>query len=153
MDDHGSSGWARLLPGKQAGMLRSIAWLVLVLGVGVGVHFTLQGIIQSGDAEKRKGPDLAKVERLEAADPVHGAKVRAGMDKYESICRLCHHRTGQGGKFTPPIVGKGAQYVEKMLKLYRSGTHVGPMTNLMAPWARELSDQDINNLAAYVETL
>jgi cytochrome c553 len=27
------------------------------------------------------------------------------------------------------------------------------MTNLMAPWARELSDQDISNLAAYVETL
>jgi len=153
MADHGSSGWERTRPGKQAGMLRSFVWLVLVVGVGVGVHFTLQGIIQSGDAEKRKGPDLAKVERLEAADPVHGAKVRAGMDKYESICRLCHHRTGQGGKFTPPIVGKGAQYVEKMLKLYRSGTHVGPMTNLMAPWARELSDQDINNLAAYVETL
>ena len=134
-------------------MLRSLAWLVLVVVVGVGVHFTLQGIIQSGDAEKRKGPDLAKVARLEAADPVHGAKVRAGMEKYESICRLCHHRTGQGGKFTPPIAGRNAQYIEAMLKLYRSGTHVGQMTNLMAPWAKELSDQDISNLAAYVETL
>ena len=134
-------------------MLRKVSWLILVAIVGIGVHFVLQGIIQSGDPEKRKGPDLAKVERLEAADPVHGAKVRAGMVKYESICRLCHHRTGQGGKFTPPIAGKSAQYVETMLKLYRSGKHVGPMTNLMAPWAKELSDDDIVNLAAYVEIL
>jgi cytochrome c553 len=134
-------------------MLRSFAWLALVVAVGFGVHFSLQGIIQSGDAEMRKGPDVAKVARLEAADPVHGAKVRAGMIKYESICRLCHHRTGHGGKFTPPIAGKTAEHVKSMLKLYRSGTHVGPMTNLMAPWAKELSDEDIDNLAAYIETL
>jgi cytochrome c553 len=134
-------------------MLRKLAWLVLVLGVGIGVHFALQGIIQSGDPEKRKGPDLAKVARIEASDPVLGAKVRAGMIKYESICRLCHHRTGQGGKFTPPIAGKGEERIEMMLRLYRSGYQVGPMTNLMAPWAKELSDEDIVNLAAYVNTL
>lgn len=134
-------------------MLRKLGWLILVVAVGIGVHFALQNIIQSGDPEKRRGPDLAKVERLEAADPVHGAKVRAGMVKYESTCRLCHHRTGQGGKFTPPIADQTAERVELMLKLYRSGTHVGPMTNLMAPWATELSDEDIGNLAAYVETL
>ncbi|MDP2155805.1 MAG: cytochrome c [Sulfuricella sp.] len=119
----------------------------------VGVHFALQRIIQSGDAEKRKGPDLAKLQQLEATDPVRGAKVRAGMVKYESICRLCHHRTGQGGKFTPPIAGKTAERVELMLKLYRGGTQVGSLTNLMAPWAADLSDEDIRNLASYVETL
>jgi cytochrome c553 len=134
-------------------MYRSFAWLALVVAVGIGVHFSLQGIIHSGNAENRKGSDVAKVERLEAADPVHGAKVRAGMVKYESICRLCHHSTGHGGKFTPPIAGKTAKYVESMLNLYRSGKHVGPMTNLMAPWAKELTDEDIVNLAAYVETL
>lgn len=134
-------------------MFRKLGWLLLVLAVGIGVHFTIQGIIEGGDAEKRKGPDLEKVARLEAADPIHGAKVRAGMVKYESICRLCHHRTGQGGKFTPPIVGRTAEQTEALLKLYRSGTHMGPMTNLMAPWAKELSDEDIGNLAAYIETL
>lgn len=134
-------------------MLRSIAWVILVAAVGLGVHFGLQGIIQSGDAEKRKGPNLAKVEQIEAADPVHGAKVRAGMIKYESICRLCHHRNGHGGKFTPAIAGRGAERIEMMLRLYRSGYKVGPMTNLMAPWAKELSDEDIVNLAAYVDTL
>ena len=134
-------------------MFRKISWLILVIAVGIGVHFALQNIIQSGDPEKRKGPDLAKVARLEAADPVHGAKVRAGMVKYESICRLCHHRTGQGGKFTPPITGRTAEQVEILLKLYRSGVQRGPLTNLMAPWAKDLTDEDISNLAAYVETL
>jgi len=134
-------------------MFRKLSWLVLVVAVGIGVHFALQNIIQSGDPEKRKGPNLAEVARLEAADPVHGAKVRAGMVKYESICRLCHHRTGQGGKFTPPINGRTAEQVEILLKLYRSGAQRGPLTNLMAPWAKDLTDEDISNLAAYVETL
>ncbi len=134
-------------------MFRKLAWLLLVVAVGVGVHFALQDIIQSGDPEQRRGPDLAKVERLEAADPVRGAKVRAGMVKYESVCRLCHHRTGQGGKFTPPVAGRTAEQVKIMLKMYRSGAHMGPLTNLMAPWAADLTDEDIDNLAAYIETL
>jgi cytochrome c len=134
-------------------MLRKLSWLVLVLTVGLGVHFALQNIIHSGDPENLKGPDLAKIEQLEAADPVHGARVRAGMVKYESICRLCHHRTGHGGKFTPSIVGSTAERTEIMLKLYRGGNQMGPLTNLMAPWAAELTDEEISNLAAYVETL
>lgn len=134
-------------------MLRKYWWILLVVAVAAGVHFTAQNIIRHGNPENLKGPDLAKVARIEAEDPVRGAKVRAGLNKYESICRLCHHRTGHGGKFTPPIGGRPAAYVEHMLKLYRSGAKVGPMTNLMAPWAKELSDEDISNLAAYVETL
>lgn len=134
-------------------MFRSIGWIMLVVAVGVGVHFALQGIIQSGDAEKRKGPDYAKLEQLQAVDPSRAAVVRAGMDKYESICRLCHHRLGIGGKFTPAIAGRPEDWVTAMLRTYRSGKQVGPLTNLMAPWAAELTDEDIKNLAAYVSTL
>lgn len=143
-----------LLPRPQGrGHARKLSWLALVLAVGIGVHFALQGIIQSGDAEKRKGPDLAKLEQLEAVDPQRAARARAGMVKYESVCRLCHHRTGIGGKFTPPIVGKTEEGVELLLKLYRDGVQMGPLTNLMAPWAAELSDEEIGNLAAYIATL
>lgn len=134
-------------------MFRGIGWIVLVLAVGSGVHIALQRIIQSGDAEKRKGPDLSKLERLQASDPSRAATVRAGMEKYESICRLCHHRLGIGGKFTPAITGRPEEWVAAMLAAYRSGTQIGPLTNLMAPWAKDLSDEDIKNLAAYVSTL
>ena len=134
-------------------MRQRIGWIALVLAVGAGVHFTLQEIIQSGDAEHRRGPDLSKLERLQAIDPSRAATVRAGMEKYESICRLCHHRAGTGGKFTPPIAGRSEESVVIMLKAYRSGTQLGPLTNLMAPWAAELSDEDIKNVAAYIATL
>jgi cytochrome c len=134
-------------------MLQRVGWIALVLAVGGGVHFALQGIIESGDAEQRRGPDLAKLERLQASDPARAATVRAGMEKYESICRLCHHRAGTGGKFTPSIAGRSEESVMALLKAYRSGTQLGPLTNLMAPWAVELSDEDIKNLAAYVATL
>lgn len=138
-------------PGR--GHVRKLGWLLLVLAVGIGVHFVLQGIIQSGDAEKRKGPDLTRLEQLERTDPVRAARVRAGMVKYEAICRLCHHRSGSGGKFTPPIAGKTEEGVALLLQLYRDGVQMGPLTNLMAPWAKDLSDEDISNLAAYVATL
>ncbi|MBS3935858.1 MAG: c-type cytochrome [Sulfuritalea sp.] len=134
-------------------MFRSVGWIMLVLAIGAGVHFALQGIIQSGDAEKRKGPDMAKLERLQAVDPARAAVVRAGMDKYESICRLCHHRLGIGGKFTPAITGRPEEWVAAMLIAYRAGSQIGPLTDLMAPWAKDLSDEEIKNLAAYVSTL
>lgn len=134
-------------------MLRKYWWILLVVMVALGVHFTAQSVIRQGNPENRKGPNLAKVAQIEADDPVRGAKVRAGMVKYESICRLCHHRTGHGGKFTPPIAGRTAEQVEFLLKAYRRGAKMGPMTNLMAPWAAELTDEDISNLAAYIETL
>jgi cytochrome c553 len=134
-------------------MLRKYWWILLVVAVALGVHFTAQNIIRHGNPENLKGPDLAKVARIEAEDPARGARVRAGMEQYESTCRLCHHRTGHGGKFTPAIGGRPADYVTGMLKLYRSGATLGPMTSLMAPWAKELSDDDIANLGAYVETL
>jgi cytochrome c553 len=134
-------------------MLRKYGWILLVVAVGLGVHFTAQSIIRRGDPENLKGPDIARVARIEAADPARGARVRAGMAKYEATCRLCHHRTGHGGKFTPAIGGRPVEYIEAMLKLYRSGAEVGAMTNLMAPWAKELSDGDIVDLAAYIEIL
>ncbi len=142
------------LPQPQGhGNARKLIWLALVLAVGSGVHFALQGIIQSGDAEMRKGPDLARLEKMESTDPARAVRVRAGMVKYESSCRLCHHRLGIGGKFTPAIAGRPEDWVITMLEVYRSGSQVGPLTNLMAPWAAELSDEDIGNLAAYISTL
>jgi cytochrome c len=142
-----------MMVGKEARMFRSVGWMALVAVVGLGIHFTLQGIIQSGDAEKRKGPDLTKLEQIARTDPARATIVRAGMEKYESICRLCHHRLGIGGKFTPAIAGRPEEWVMAMLQAYRSGKQMGPLTNLMAPWAKELSDEDIKNLAAYIATL
>jgi len=141
-------------PIKGRSLLRKIGWLVIVVGVAAGLHFTIQAIIRSGDASLREGPDMSAIlQQLDAENPAQAALVRAGMEKYNSICRLCHHRSGHGGKFTPPISGKSEEAVTVLLRLYRDGVQMGPMTNLMAPWAKDLSDEDISILSAYVATL
>lgn len=62
-------------------------------------------------------------------------------------CQVCH---GKGGRSTDPtypiLAGQHAQYIEKQLKAFRSGTRKDPIMNGMAA---PLSDQDIEDLAAF----
>jgi cytochrome c553 len=50
----------------------------------------------------------------------------------------------------PQLAGKDADYISGRLKQYRSGETVGPNSGLMIPMARDLSDDEIANLAAYL---
>lgn len=152
MSDTFDSDDAQAQP-KGRRLLRKVAWAVIVMAVGTGVHLSLQNIIHSGGGPRDAEHALAVLEQLEVTDPARAAQMRAGRDKYNSICRLCHNRTGEGGKFTPSIAGKSEDGVETMLKLYRDGYRMGPLTDLMAPWAKELTDEEISNLAAYISTM
>ena len=75
-----------------------------------------------------------------AADAAKG-KAKAGM------CAGCH---GADGKATiptyPHLAGQNSAYLEKQLKEFRNGTRKDPMMNALA---KQLSDDDIANLAAY----
>jgi len=68
-----------------------------------------------------------------------GVKARA--------CQVCH---GKGGKSTkeayPILAGQHAAYLRKQLQAFRTGTRKDPIMNGMAI---ELSDQDIEDLAAF----
>ena len=132
---------------------RTMGWIVLIVVVGLGVHLAIQGIIQSGDYHASESPVLPKLRALEQSDPEHAALIRTGMERYNESCRLCHHRDGHGGKFTPSLVGRNAAGIEAMLRIYRDGHKVGPMTALMAPWANDLSDEEIHKLSLFIELL
>ncbi|WP_048305676.1 cytochrome c [Halomonas sp. PR-M31] len=73
----------------------------------------------------------------------------AGAEKI-AVCVACH---GKDGKATAPIypnlAGQSAQYLESALKAYREGQRGGGMAMMMAPQAKQLSDEDIANIAAY----
>lgn len=125
----------------------------MVVAVGLGVHIAIQTIIQSGDYHASESPVLPKLGELAQSDPPRAALVRAGMERYNKSCRLCHHRDGHGGKFTPSLVGRNAAGVAAMLKIYRDGHKVGPMTALMTPWAEDLSDEEIHKLSLFIELL
>jgi cytochrome c553 len=78
----------------------------------------------------------------------------AGREKYVQ-CASCH---GADGRSTvvpqyPKIGGQTAEYVVNALKAYRDGRRQGTYAAMMAAVAKGLSDADIANLAAYVESL
>jgi len=78
----------------------------------------------------------------------------AGREKFVQ-CASCH---GADGRSTvvpeyPKIGGQTAAYVVNALKAYRDGRRLGTYAAMMAAVAKPLSDADITNLAAYVESL
>ena len=95
------------------------------------------------------GPLAGHAARADVPDPL-----TLGRDKYVQ-CASCH---GSDGRSTvvpqyPKIGGQSAPYLVNALKAYRDGRRQGTYAAVMAEVARPLSDADIANLAAYVESL
>ncbi len=89
-----------------------------------------------------------------AAAQSPGDALAAGREKYVQ-CASCH---GSDGRSTvmpayPKIGGQSAVYVVNALKAYRDGRRQGTYAAMMAEVAKSLSDADIADLAAYVESL
>jgi cytochrome c553 len=95
---------------------------------------------------------VALTASLAMAGVAQAADVEAGKAKF-ATCISCHGAQGQGQAIFPKLAGKSAADTAALLQRYRAGETVGPNTALMAPQAKALSDEDIANLAAYIETL
>tara|TARA_X000000950_G_scaffold114010_1_gene143425 strand:+ start:83 stop:406 length:324 start_codon:yes stop_codon:yes gene_type:complete len=80
-----------------------------------------------------------------SGDPV------AGEARYKKTCINCHGPAGMGVASYPKISGKEISYVTAMLETYREGIEVGPNSSLMIMMAQPLTDDEIANLAAYLE--
>lgn len=84
------------------------------------------------------------------AGQTYAADIAAGEAEYASVCSNCHGPTGRGMASFPAVTGKDAEYIAAKLTAYRAGEQVGPNSALMIPNARDLSDDDIANLAAFI---
>lgn len=81
---------------------------------------------------------------LAAGDAAAG-KAKSGT------CAGCHGANGvSNNPLWPNLAGQKDAYLVKQLKAFRDGTRSDPM---MSPMAKPLSDDDINNLAAYFSSL
>lgn len=75
-----------------------------------------------------------------------------GVGKFmASVCGGCHGPEGTSSNtLWPNLAGQQAAYLVKQLKSFRDGARYYPM---MTPMAKQLTDQDIDNLAAYFSSL
>lgn len=78
------------------------------------------------------------------------ADIAAGKKKASS-CAACHGANGiSNNDAWPNLAGQKKGYLIKALKDFRDGKRSNPM---MSPMAKSLSDEDIENLAAYYSSL
>jgi cytochrome c553 len=80
------------------------------------------------------------------------ADLAAGEQRYRVNCVNCHGREGKGMASFPSIAGRDAEYIEDRLTTYRAREMVGPNSAIMMSLAGDLSDAEIENLAAYIST-
>ena len=84
------------------------------------------------------------------ACPVTGAAaadIEAGKAKAAEVCETCH---GAGGNSTSPDFPKlGGQYPDYLMKALRDYKSGNRKNAIMASFAKPLSKQDNENLAAY----
>ena len=83
---------------------------------------------------------------------VYSGDIDAGKTRYSQNCGNCHGPAGMGLASYPKISGKEVPYLVDRLKTYRSGKKIGPNSALMIMMAGDLSDVEIANLAAYLNS-
>jgi len=87
---------------------------------------------------------------LGLSSSVLAGDVEAGKAKAAS-CAGCHGAAGvSNNPLWPNLAGQQVGYMVKQMKAFRDGTRNDPM---MSPMAKPLSDADIDNLAAYYNSL
>ncbi len=79
--------------------------------------------------------------------------IAAGKALYKKTCRNCHGPTAKGMASYPKLIGHPAEYLVDKLKQYRSGRKIGPNSALMVPNAKGLSDDDIDNISAFIVSI
>ncbi len=71
-----------------------------------------------------------------------------------AVCAACHGAKGIATiDIYPNLAGQNYGYLVNSIKAYRDGKRKGGLSAVMTPMAANLSDDDINNLAAYYNSL
>ena len=94
---------------------------------------------------------VLEIAAAQAAAKAEASPVELGQAAYAG-CVACHGAGGEGG-VGPALAGTAADAVSSALKQYRDGQTRGAQSSLMWSQARELSDTDISNLSAFIESL
>ena len=84
-------------------------------------------------------------------NPTFAGDPAAGEAKFKSNCKQCHGPAGMGMASYPKVSGNPVDYTRNRLQTYRAGAEVGPNSALMIMMAKPLTDEEIENLSAYLK--
>jgi cytochrome c553 len=113
----------------------------------------MTGMIKAFTPEERVNIALFLSQQPVVYKPVtQNAQSTAGKQLYQKLCISCHGAQGTGTQKIPRLAGQQVKYLQDSLTRYRDGTgeRIDP---LMAAYTRNLKNTDIQNLAAYLNTL
>lgn len=80
------------------------------------------------------------------------ADIGAGKERFNQ-CISCHGAAAQGSGIFPALAGRDASEIAALLQRYRANEVDSPMAAMMVPQAMNLSDEEIQQLAAYLNSL
>ena len=98
------------------------------------------------------GLTLATVAFLSGVTAAQGVAGDAAAGKAKAaVCAACHGPVGVSvNPAWPSLAGQQPVYLAKQIRLFRDGVRVEPT---MQPFVQNLSDQDIDDIAAYYAEL
>ncbi len=96
---------------------------------------------------------LAMAAILVASPAMAAGDAAAGKAK-AAVCAACHGADGIALiPGYPNLKGQNEQYLVSALKAYKNGERTGAQAMIMKPQASMLSDQDMENIAAYFASM
>ncbi len=113
----------------------------------------MEGLIKALKPEERASIALYFSQQLAAPQPVKDrSQATEGKKLYVKLCINCHGAQGHGSDRIPRLAGQQNTYLQLSLTRYRdgSGERIDPR---MQAYTRNLKNQDIANLAAYLTSL
>lgn len=121
--------------------------------------FTLAGISISAQAVVLPDETSEKVlvENLEDSQAPQESKdvvsynIENGANLY-ATCIGCHGMKGEGG-VGPQLQGQKKEDIISKVNIYKSGGRIGPMSGMMTPMVAGLTEDDVQDIAAYIATL
>lgn len=109
------------------------------------------GEIRGQVVESEASSDEAALEgSAESRAAFADADLDAGEQIFRQSCRNCHGPRAQGMASFPRLAGQEADYLLGRLQQYHAGERVGPGSPLMIPAAKDLSEDEMRDVSAYI---
>jgi cytochrome c553 len=113
----------------------------------------MEGLIKALKPEERASIALYFSRQTVVPQPIKNSdQADEGKKLYAKLCIYCHGANGYGSESIPRLAGQQNTYLQLSLKRYRSGSGER-IDSRMQAYTRNLKDQDIVNLAAYLASL